>query len=58
MRFSPAIRALMFRAGAVMFFAWQHDRSTRADRELEERVSTYTRGVPNVRHLIHICPDS
>jgi MFS family permease len=32
----------------------QHDRLTQADRELQDRVNTFGRGVPNVRHLIHI----
>jgi MFS family permease len=32
----------------------QHERSTREDRELEERVLSYARREPNVRHLIHV----
>jgi hypothetical protein len=35
----------------------QHDRSTLADRELEERVRSYARGEPSVRHLIHVSSD-
>jgi hypothetical protein len=31
----------------------QHDRLTRGDRELEERVQGYARGEPKVRHLIY-----
>jgi hypothetical protein len=30
----------------------QHERSTEADREVEERLRTYVTGVPNVRHLV------
>ena len=30
----------------------QHERSTKADREVEERVRTYVTGVPDVRHLV------
>ena len=36
----------------------QHERSTRADRELEERVHSYTGREPSVRHLIYVTPDS
>jgi MFS family permease len=35
----------------------QHDRSTRADRELEERVRSYARDAPDVRHLIRVPSD-
>ena len=31
--------------------ARQHERVTRADREVEERVNSYIRGTPTVRHL-------
>jgi len=31
----------------------QHERVTRADRALEERISSYTSGEPKVRHLIY-----
>jgi hypothetical protein len=31
----------------------QHERQTRADRELEERLRSYVQGPPHVRHLIH-----
>jgi len=30
----------------------QHERSTKADREVEERLRTYVTGVPKVRHLV------
>jgi MFS family permease len=30
----------------------QHERSTKADREVEERLRTYVTGAPNVRHLV------
>ena len=30
----------------------QHDRSTKADRAVEERLQTYVTGVPTVRHLV------
>jgi MFS family permease len=30
----------------------QHERSTKADREVEERLRTYVAGVPRVRHLV------
>jgi MFS family permease len=30
----------------------QHERSTKADREVEDRLRTYETGVPNVRHLV------
>ena len=30
----------------------QHERSTQADREIEERVQSYTSGQPKVRHLV------
>jgi hypothetical protein len=30
----------------------QHERFTRADRELEERIGTYTQAEPKVRHLV------
>ena len=36
----------------------QHERSTRADRELEERVRSLTRGEPVVRHLVSPAPKS
>jgi MFS family permease len=32
----------------------QHDRFTRADRHLEERISSYVSGEPRVRHLIYL----
>jgi hypothetical protein len=35
----------------------QHERSTYADRELEQRLQGYARGVPHVRHLVHISSD-
>ena len=31
----------------------QHERSTLADREVEERVQSYVRGTPTVRHLAY-----
>jgi hypothetical protein len=31
----------------------QHERATREDRNLEERLRSYVRGEPSVRHLIH-----
>jgi len=31
----------------------QHERSTRADQEVEERVQSYARGKPTVRHLVY-----
>ena len=34
----------------------QHDRQTLADRELEERVRSYVREYPQVRHLIYAHP--
>jgi MFS family permease len=34
----------------------QHERITRADRALEERISSYTSGEPEVRHLIYATP--
>ena len=30
----------------------QHERSTKADREIEDRLQTYVTGVPKVRHLV------
>jgi Transmembrane secretion effector len=30
----------------------QHERSTKADREVEERLQTYVTGAPKVRHLV------
>ena len=30
----------------------QHERSTKADREVEDRLRTYVTGVPKVRHLV------
>jgi hypothetical protein len=30
----------------------QHERSTKADREVEDRLQTYVTGVPKVRHLV------
>jgi hypothetical protein len=36
----------------------QHERSTREDRSLEDRLHSYTRGEPKVRHLIHAEPES
>ena len=30
----------------------QHERTTKADREIEERLRTYVTRVPNVRHLV------
>jgi MFS family permease len=32
----------------------QHERSTRGDRDLEDRLHSYARGEPNVRHLIYV----
>jgi MFS family permease len=34
--------------------ARQHERVTRADREVEERVNSYVRATPTVRHLVYI----
>jgi hypothetical protein len=34
--------------------ARQHERATRADREVEERVHSYVRGTPIVRHLLYV----
>ena len=34
--------------------ARQHERVTRADREVEERVNSYVRGTPTVRHLVYM----
>ena len=34
----------------------QHERITRADRALEERISSYASGEPKVRHLIYAAP--
>jgi hypothetical protein len=34
--------------------ARQHERVTRADREMEERVHSYVRGSPTVRHLVYM----
>jgi hypothetical protein len=31
----------------------QHERFTRGDRELEDRIRKYSKGDPTVRHLIH-----
>jgi hypothetical protein len=36
----------------------QHERLTRGDRDLEERVNSYARGVPNARHLIYVESES
>jgi MFS family permease len=36
----------------------QHERSTRGDRDLEDRLHSYARGKPNVRHLIHVESES
>jgi len=30
----------------------EHERSTKADREVEERLRTYVTVAPNVRHLV------
>jgi len=35
----------------------QHERMTRADRELEERLQRYSRGSPTVRHLLSVAQD-
>ena len=35
----------------------QHERMTRADRELEERLQRYSRGSPRVRHLVSVATD-
>ena len=32
----------------------QHDRSTRGDGDLEDRLHSYTRGQPRVRHLVYV----
>jgi len=34
----------------------QHERVTKADRELEERIRSYTLKEPTVRHLIYVAP--
>src|ERR1700720_875931 len=36
----------------------QHERFTRGDSELEQLISSYTRGEPSTRHLIHAAPES
>jgi hypothetical protein len=36
----------------------QHERSTRGDRDLEDRLHSYARSEPNVRHLIHVESES
>jgi hypothetical protein len=36
----------------------QHERLTKADAELEERVNRYARAEPIVRHLIYAQPSS
>jgi MFS family permease len=36
----------------------QHERATREDRSLEDRLRSYIRGEPKVRHLIHAEPES
>jgi hypothetical protein len=36
----------------------QHERSTRDDRSLEDRLRSYTRSEPKVRHLIHAGSES
>jgi MFS family permease len=36
----------------------QHQRSTHGDRELEDRLRSYVRGEPNVRHLTHVESES
>ncbi len=36
----------------------QHERITRADRALEERISNYTLGEAKIRHLIYAAPKS
>jgi MFS family permease len=36
----------------------QHERSTRGDRDLEDQVRSCARSQPNVRHLIHVEPQS
>lgn len=35
----------------------QHERATRADRALEDRLHSYARSAPNVRHLIYMASD-
>jgi hypothetical protein len=35
----------------------QHDRVTRGDQEIEDRLHRHVRGAPAVRHLIYIPPD-
>jgi hypothetical protein len=35
----------------------QHERSTRADRELEDQLQRYSHGSPRVRHLISVATD-
>ena len=36
----------------------QHDRATRGDQEIEDRLHRHVRGAPAVRHLIYIQPDA
>jgi MFS family permease len=36
----------------------QHERSTRGDRDLEDRLQSYARGAPTVRHLIYVESES
>jgi hypothetical protein len=36
----------------------QHERSTRGDRELEDRLRSYARSEPKVRHLINVESES
>jgi MFS family permease len=36
----------------------QHERATREDRDLEDRLHRHARSAPKVRHLIHVAPES
>jgi hypothetical protein len=36
----------------------QHERSTRADRAVEERLHSYIRGKPAAHHLVYAMPDT
>jgi MFS family permease len=49
----PEVYLETFLVGSWAEHLRQHDRLTRGDRELEERLQSYARGEPKVRHLMY-----
>jgi MFS family permease len=51
---SPEVYLETFQVSSWAEHLRQHERATRADRELEDRLHSHARGDPKVRHLIYV----